>query len=107
MDKKLAGLLGTVGAIAASLPAAAAPVNARPALQASSYADLFKPIPNAVAMLDAADSQAAAAEPVAPGLVQDVQFPSPPSPPPLRSAAAATITTTTITIITIMVRLWC
>ncbi len=74
MDKKLAGLLGTVGVIAASLPAAAAPVDARPALQASSYADLFKPIPNAIAVLDAADSQPAAAEPAAPGLVQTVQY---------------------------------
>ena len=74
MDKKLAGLLGTVGAIAAALPAGAAPLNARQALQASSYADLLTPIPNAVEVLRAADSEPVAETPAAPGLVQDVQY---------------------------------
>ncbi len=68
MDKTLAGLIGAVGALAAVAPAHAAS-NAGTALneamQANSYADLLKPIPNAVALRDVWEqSQAqAAAEP--------------------------------------------
>jgi hypothetical protein len=56
MDKKLAGLLGAVGALA-SLDAAHAAITNDPttALTAQSYADLLNPIPNATAKLKAAD----------------------------------------------------
>ena len=74
MDKNLAALLGAVGALAATAPAAgAAPVNARPALQAASYADLFKPIANAVEVLKQADAVSPATAD-APAVVQEVQF---------------------------------
>lgn len=56
MDKKLAGLLGAVAGLATISSAQAAPEpGATPseALQASSYADLLAPIPNAVAALEA------------------------------------------------------
>ena len=55
MDKKLAGLAGAVGALIAGSAQAstAVPVNAHAALQASSYSDLLKPIPNALAILKA------------------------------------------------------
>ena len=61
MDKTVAGLLGAVGALAA-----AGSVNAMPGapaldtgvLEARSYSDLLKPIPNAVALLRQQDSQA-------------------------------------------------
>ncbi len=56
MDKKLAGLIGAVGALVAAAPAqaaTAAPVTLDAALQAHSYADLLKPIPNALALLQA------------------------------------------------------
>lgn len=58
MDKKIAGLLGavaalsTVGAVQASAP------NANP-MQANSYADLLKPVPNATAALAADDASRA------------------------------------------------
>ena len=52
MDKNLAGLIGAMGALAVSMPqpAASAPLDLEAALQASSYADLLKPIPNALAL---------------------------------------------------------
>jgi hypothetical protein len=57
MDKKIAGLLGAMGAFA-SLNAAQAAVSSDPTevLKARSYTDLLKPIPNAMAALKAIDS---------------------------------------------------
>ena len=56
MDKKLAGLLGAVGALA-SLDAAHAATTNDPTitLTARSYADLLNPIPDAAAKLKVAD----------------------------------------------------
>ncbi|MBV9828165.1 MAG: hypothetical protein JO001_21230 [Alphaproteobacteria bacterium] len=53
MDKKIAGLLGGVAAIATMASAQAAPAPAGEALQATSYADLLAPIANASAVLKA------------------------------------------------------
>jgi hypothetical protein len=57
MDKKIAGLLGAVGALASFNNAQAATDVADPAavLKAQSYADLLNPIPNAKATLNAVD----------------------------------------------------
>ncbi|HEX4368493.1 MAG TPA: hypothetical protein VH023_16770 [Rhodopila sp.] len=82
MDKNLAGLIGVVGALVAIAPASAAtaqPVTAESALQAYSYADLLKPIPNALALLKESDAAMAesASDPMGPasqGMVEDVQF---------------------------------
>ena len=53
MDKKLAGLLGAAAALTTMTGAnAAAPATA---LQATSYAELLNPVPNAVAQLIADD----------------------------------------------------
>lgn len=57
MDKTVAGLIGAVTAIAAAAPSHAAtpvPLTMDAAMQASSYADLLTPIPNALALLQAA-----------------------------------------------------
>jgi hypothetical protein len=66
MDKTLAGLIGAAGALAASVSAQAATV-ANPGIedvmQAGSYADLLKPIPNASALLRASDAAQAEASP--------------------------------------------
>ena len=75
MDKSLAGLIGAVGALAAIAPAQAATDTGaalNEAMQVNSYADLLKPIPNAVALRAAfAESQAQAE--AAPELMQ-VQY---------------------------------
>lgn len=58
MDKMTAGLLGAVAGLATMSAAQAATTQAvspSQALQASSYADLLEPIPNAVALLKADD----------------------------------------------------
>lgn len=59
MDKKIAGLLGAVAALA-SLDAAQAATSAVPnpaaTMRAGSYAELLAPIPNAVALLSADDA---------------------------------------------------
>ena len=56
MDKKIAGLLGAVAALTSMTAAnAAAPAPAE-TLQATSYADLLNPVPNAVAQLIADDT---------------------------------------------------
>ena len=80
MDKTLVCLVSAVGALAAAGPASAA-VSAAPladAMRATSYADLLKPIPNAVALMKQAvaddaerDAATLATEPQA--TVQDVQ----------------------------------
>ncbi len=82
MDKNLAGLIGVVSALVATAPASAAtahPVTIESALLARSYADLLKPIPNALALLKASDAAQAesASEPTVPasqGMIEDVQF---------------------------------
>jgi hypothetical protein len=80
MEKKVAGLLGAVSALAMIAPAhatTAAPVNVEAVMQAGSYADLVRPIPNAVAVLQAVDAAAAEALPLASegeATVQPVQY---------------------------------
>jgi hypothetical protein len=63
MDKTLAGLIGAMGALAASAPAHATNAVPQPAdpLQATSYADLLRPIPNALAALQQVQAQEAIA----------------------------------------------
>ena len=53
MDKTMAGLLGAVGALVAGSQAQAAPPHA--VLEAASYADLLRPVPNALETLKALD----------------------------------------------------
>ena len=68
MDRTVAGLLGAVGALAlngAAQAAPAAPLDVQSALAAHSYADLFKPIPNAAALLEQSNEALAAEPPVA------------------------------------------
>ncbi|HVB16084.1 MAG TPA: hypothetical protein VNF04_06110 [Stellaceae bacterium] len=70
MDKTTAGLLGAVAGLAviSSAQAATQPApNPSEALQASTYADLLTPIPNAVALLRA-EAAAPAKTPAAEGL---------------------------------------
>lgn len=56
MDKKIAGLLGAVGALASlSTAQAATPTDTNEVLKAGTYADLLEPIPNAMAALKAVD----------------------------------------------------
>jgi len=82
LDKSIAGLIGVAGALAVAAPSQAAtavPLTLDAAMQASSYADLLRPIPNALALL-----QTAAAAEAAPGVdssasegqatVQQVQY---------------------------------
>ncbi|HJU18515.1 MAG TPA: hypothetical protein VJ770_18850 [Stellaceae bacterium] len=74
MDKKIAGLLGAVAglAMAGSAQAALSPAaNPSETLQASSYADLLAPIPNAVALMKADDAARAQQPNAAPS--EDVQ----------------------------------
>ena len=65
MDRKTFGLLGAVAGLATTIGPAQAAINpapdASPALQASSYADLLAPIPNAAALLKAEDAARAQA----------------------------------------------
>ena len=81
MDKTIVGMIGAVGALMAATPAMAAPAHpltVDTVMQANSYADLLKPIPNALALLKA--SEAAGADIVqgpahdGDALVQEVQF---------------------------------
>jgi hypothetical protein len=79
MDKKLAGMIGMVSVLAVPATAATAPpVDMADALQAHSYADLLKPIPNAVDLLKAADAAARVAPgeaaPIGDATVQPAQF---------------------------------
>ena len=55
MDKKMAGLLGALGALAAGSPAMAEIPALEGVMHAASYADLLQPIPNASALLQASD----------------------------------------------------
>lgn len=73
MDKTLAGLIGAVGAFAAVAPSQAAIPGAAQldvAMQASSYADLLKPIPNATTLLRVSDAR----EAEQPARVMEVQY---------------------------------
>jgi hypothetical protein len=82
MDRNVAGLLGAMGVLAATVPAHAAtsaPLAVDDSMQVTSYSDLLKPIPNALALMKAASaagnepgSSGPAFEPEA--TVQDVQF---------------------------------
>src|SRR5471032_2668009 len=60
MDKKIAGLLGAVAAMSSMTSANAAAPAPTQTLQATSYADLLNPVPNAVAQLIADDNARAA-----------------------------------------------
>jgi hypothetical protein len=62
MDKKIAGLLGAAAALVSMSSANAASPAAGTSLQATSYADLLNPVPNAVAQLIADDAARAAGE---------------------------------------------
>ncbi len=63
MDKNVAGVIGAVSVLAAVSPSQAAPAALAEAMQVNSYADLLKPIPNALALRRAFDEgQAAKAE---------------------------------------------
>jgi len=78
MDKNIAGLIGAVGALVVGTQAHAAtgaPMTMDAALQTSSYADLLKPIPNALALLKA-EAAAASEAPVQtpPADVEKVQY---------------------------------
>ena len=82
MDKNIAGLIGAVSALVAVAPAHAATgrlVTVESAMQASSYADLLKPIPNALAVLKEltaaqAESAAGGTGTGSPAMIQDVQL---------------------------------
>ncbi len=60
MDKTVAGLIGAVAALSAapSQAASPAPQSIEAAMQAASYADLLKPIPNARQLLDSSQGEA-------------------------------------------------
>ena len=65
MDNKVAGIIGAVGAfmaVDAAHAAAPTPPSVDAVMQVESYADLLKPIPNAVAVLQASDAAASQAE---------------------------------------------
>ena len=69
MDKKIAGLLGACGALAAGSPAMAEP-GLEGVMHAASYADLLRPIPNASTLLQVSD----AAVTDSPATVEMVQY---------------------------------
>ncbi len=58
----MVGLLGAVGALVAGVPAQAAVSAPQAVLEAASYADLLRPIPNAAATLKALDAPEARIE---------------------------------------------
>jgi hypothetical protein len=76
MDKNLAGLIGAASLLAIPAQAAtAAPPTYQDAMQASSYADLLKPTPNASALLKAStDARISDSEPGTQARVQQAQF---------------------------------
>lgn len=75
MDKNLACLLGAVGALAAAGPAAAAASSpVADAMRAASYADLLRPIPNALAVLKAAEAEPAVPSDGAEATFQEAQL---------------------------------
>jgi hypothetical protein len=80
MDKSLAGLLAVASVLAVPAQAATGPaVNVDAVMQVSSYADLLKPIPNALAVLRASAAAGVEAKPVQPAAdgepgVEQVQY---------------------------------
>lgn len=76
MDKKIAGLLGAVAAVATVGGAQASTAPVQPSndpMVVQSYADLLKPIPNAAAVLAADDARLTASQPTQEG-VQVAQY---------------------------------
>ena len=74
MDKTIAGLLGVMGALAAAAPAAAGvapPANTLAATRVTAYAELLKPIPNALALLKASAAADVQAELLPPAIEGD------------------------------------
>ncbi|TLU73178.1 hypothetical protein [Lichenicoccus roseus] len=75
MDKNVLFLLGAVGALASAAPARAEMATIDNALTpAASYADLLKPIPNALQVLHSEAAAAEAAPQATAPAVQDVQL---------------------------------
>jgi hypothetical protein len=80
MDKKVAGLIGAMSALVAAVPAQAAtsrPLTADAVMEASSYAELMQPIPNALSLLPtAAPAGPTSMAPVSDSqaMVQEVQY---------------------------------
>ena len=73
MDKKLAGLVGVMGALAVAAPVHAATPNLDDAMRAETYADLLRPIPNAGVLLVKSNAAAMEAHANAPELIE-VQY---------------------------------
>ena len=63
MDKKLAGVVGVMGALAVAAPAHAVTPTLDDAMRAETYADLLRPIPNATTLLARSDAAQAEAPP--------------------------------------------
>ncbi len=77
MDKTVTSLIAALSAVAAAAPSHAAPVApaaVHQALEFSSYADLLKPIPNAVAILKQAAEAEEATSSDGQATVETVQF---------------------------------
>ena len=74
MDKGIVGLLGAAGAVAVAggAQAASQPVSLEAAMRVESYADLLKPIPNALVLRQSLD-EAQAANPAQPE-VMTIQY---------------------------------
>ncbi len=65
MDRNVAGLIGAVTTLAAAAPSHAvtpARLTADAVMRVSSYADLLKPIPNALALMEEVSAKEASAE---------------------------------------------
>jgi len=73
VDKKLAGLVGVMGALAVAAPVHAATPNLDDAMRAETYADLLRPIPNAGVLLVKSNAAAMEAHANAPELIE-VQY---------------------------------
>lgn len=73
MDKKLAGLVGVMGALAVAAPVHAATPNLDDAMRAETYADLLRPIPNAGVLLAKSNAAMMEAHANAPDLIE-VQY---------------------------------
>ncbi|WP_026605900.1 hypothetical protein [Methylocapsa acidiphila] len=59
MDKKIVGMIGAISAVASGSAAQASTENVAKLMNPGSYAELLEPIPNAAALLRAADAAAA------------------------------------------------
>jgi hypothetical protein len=77
MDKKIAGLIGAMATLASvDMAQAATPSATNPTdvVRAQSYAELLAPIPNAVALLNAADTAKDEAAQATAGGVQEARY---------------------------------